>query len=256
VRLLAVTVPALLMLALAALGGCGETYTEEVSFVRTSTVPLGQQTTLVVDAPLPLEVVGRRRSTDLVYHLDATMTASTASIAVRLAEAARVKTELEGLEARLEFEGFEPDGGRISGGRLRVWVPDDMDVQLVGRGGPVDVSAILGDVDVVGATHARVVGAEGSVRVAVDQGNAIAEVAARPGSIVELATNRGDVQVLLPAAPSVTVQARADNGAILVRHPNLPRYAGGGLPYGAVVNGGLSQVVLTSVAGNVVIDAR
>ena len=131
-----------------------------------------------------------------------------------------------------------------------------MDVSLVGRGGPVDVVDVGGAIDAVGATHTRITGATGSVRLRVDQGNAIAEVAALPGNTVQLATNSGDVQVILPARPSVAIAAQTGSGAILIRHPGLPRYPGGGLPYAANVNGGLAQVVLQTSAGNVVVDSQ
>lgn len=249
---------AVFLLALGTVGGtsCGQGYTEGFDFVRTATVPLGRRSTFIVDAPLELEVVGQPRSTDLVYHLAATMTASTASIAQTLSEAVKLKTEeIESNGIALTFEGVAPSDGRISG-RLRIWLPEDMDLQVIGRGGPVLVSDIGGDIGINAATHTRVVNAGGSVRVGVEQGNAIVSALALPGSIIELATNTGDAQVSLPSRPSVVLQAQAGGGGqIFIRHPGLPRYAGGDLPYGAVVNGGLSQVVLTTRIGNIVVDA-
>jgi len=255
VRALAFAIAAAGLLTLG-LGACGEGYSSEYSFVRTATVTLGQQTNFVLEAPVQVLVTGQPRSTDLVYELRATVTASTTTVARALSEAVTLKTEdTDSRGIRLVFEGADLTDGKISG-FLRVWIPEDMDVSLVGRGGPVDVVDMAGALDLVGATHTRVTGATGPVRVRVDQGNAIAEVAALPGNTVELRTNAGDVQAILPPRPSVAIQAQTGNGAILVRHPGLPAYPGGDLPYGAVVNGGLAQVVLQTSVGNVVLDTQ
>lgn len=245
----------LVCLLLAGLGGCGEVFTGRHDFTRTATIALGRQTTFLVESPVQLVVMGNRRSTDLVYELRGTMTASTSSAAITLADAVEVTTEEADDNAiRLIVEGTAPREGRIEGGLLRVWLPDDMDVGLVGLGGPVDVENVAGAVDVVSASHGRVTGSSGSVSVRVNSGNAVANLPIANGNPVLLATNAGDVQLALPSRPSVAISAQATGGTILIRHPGLPRHPGGDLPYGAVVNGGLSQVILTSNQGNVVID--
>ncbi len=251
--------PAAVLLAagLAVGTSCGTGYTESFELVRTGTVAVGQNTTFVVNSPFELTVLGQPRSTDLVYKLTATLTASTATRARTLAEAVTLSTEqVDGGGLQLLFEGAEPNEGQIAG-LLEIRIPEDMDVQLIARGGPVLVQNIEGSINVNAATGALVEGATGSVRVGVERGNAIVRSQALPGSVIEVATNAGDAQVSLPSRPSVALQAQAGGGGqIFIQHPGLPQYAGGDLPYGAVVNGGLSQVVLTTRVGNIVIDAN
>lgn len=239
-----------------ALGACGETYSAQATFVRTSTVPLGQETAFLVDSPVRVTLIGQPRSSDLVYHLEGTITASTTTVAQGLADEIEVETEAPDVRTtQLVIRGTDFDDGTISA-HLRIWVPEDMDVGVVARNGTLDIVDIGGDIDALSASHGKIVGATGSVELGVDRGNAIAEVSALPGSTISVATNTGDVQVILPPRPSVALSAQTNQGAILVRHPQLPAYPGGGLPYGVQVNGGLSQVTLTAGIGNVVIDSQ
>lgn len=247
----------LLLVAGLASMSCGDGFTQQHSFVQTSTIPLGRQTTLVVDSPVALVVRGHPRSTDLVYELDATVTASTVLVARELSEGITITTEdLEPSGIQLIVSGVDFRNGRLEG-TLEVTVPQDMDLVAVGRGGPLEVHDIAGNLDIDAATHVVVTGAEGSVDVGVERGNAIVTASALPGSNINLRTRTGDVQLVLPQLPSVSLQAQAGGGGgISVLHRRLPPYVGGGLPYGAVVGGGLSQVLLTTEIGNIVIASQ
>ena len=69
---------------------------------------------------------------------------------------ARLSTEeVDGGGLQLLIEGAEPSDGRL-GGVLEIFIPDDMDVQLVGRGGPVFVRNVGGAIIVNAATGALV----------------------------------------------------------------------------------------------------
>lgn len=242
-------------LGIAGSTSCGETYSSGYDFVRTATVSLGQQVAFIVDAPVQLVVMGQPRSTDLIYNLSATVTASSATVARNLAELVKITTEeVEPNAIRLTVEGLEPGQSSIEG-LLQVWLPQDMHLIATAQTGPLLVSEMHGDMNLNAATSARVQGAKGSVRVAVENGNAIVSTQALPSTLIEVYTNSGDAQVLLPGQPSVSLQAQAGGGGqILVRHPAMPRHVATDLPYGTVVAGGLCQVVMSTRIGNIAID--
>ncbi len=217
----------------------------------TSTVALGSERALVVDAPTEVRVEGDRRRDEVSVALEATVTASAASTAARLAAALEVEVDRT-RPGVLQLRLAAPEAASL-GGRLTVRVPADLDLGVVGRGGPVDVLGMERGVDVVAATHARVEGALGSVRVRVERGNALVSSALSPGTVADLEVGVGDVQLTLPARPSAAIEASAGGGgSVQVGHPALPR-AFGVQPYRAAVNGGLGAARLVARAGNVVI---
>ena len=251
-----------LLAALASAGGlavlgtsCGAEYTGAHDFVRTATVALDRETTFIVDAPVDLVVEGHPRSSDLVYTLKATATASTASAAQALAEAVVLETvAVEPRGIRLVMKGMEPKNGLVRG-VLRVQLPDDMDLFLVGRGASVNVDAMEGDMEVAALGHARVDGAVGNVKLGSQSGNALLSASPLPGSIIEVLAVRGDVQLSLPAVVSAQIQATPGGGGqVVIRHPGLPAGLGGTAAYAVVVGGGLSLISLVTQAGNIVIQ--
>ncbi len=242
-------------LGIAGATSCGETYRSGYDFVRTGTIALGQQTAFIIDAPVQLVIMGQPRSTDLIYDLSATVTASSATVARSLTELVKITTEdVEPNAIRLVVEGLVPGQSNVEG-LLQVWLPQDMHLIATAQTGPLLVTEMHGDMNLNAATHTRVQGAKGSVRVAVQSGSAVVSTQALPSTLIELYTGTGDAQVLLPRQPSVNLQAEAGGGGqILVRHPAMPRHVATDLPYGAVVSGGLCQILMKTRAGNIAID--
>jgi hypothetical protein len=250
-------------LAVALLGGaalalagpsCGSGFTESAEVVRTATIALGRETTFLVDIPVDLVVEGHPRSTDLVYTLKATVTASTASVAQGLAEAVKLSTQAEDARGiRLVAEGLEPKNGQVRG-VLKVQLPDDMDLFLIGHA-TVEVHEVEGALQVAAAGHALVEGAVGNVSVGSQAGNALVAVNPLPGSLVEILAVRGDVQLTVPTAVSAQVVASPGGGGqLVVRHPAFPTPLNPAAPYAVSVGGGLSQITLTTQVGNIVIQ--
>lgn len=234
---------------------CGTAYTETVDVVRTATVALDRENTLIVNVPVDVVVEGHPRSSDLVYTLKVTVSASTAAAAETLAKAVVVRTEaVQPGGIQVVVEGLEPRNGQVLG-ELKVVVPDDLDLSLVSSRGTLSVLEVEGAMQLGAMSHVSVDGAAGSVNAGSQQGNVLVSTGLMPGSVVDLLSVSGSIQLTLPSVVSAQIQATPGGGGqVYIQHPGLPAGLGGTAPYGATVGGGLSLVKLVAQAGNIVIQ--
>lgn len=226
-----------------------ERYTE--STVRTATVTLSAEDTLVVESAFPLLVTGMRRRDDLSYHLQAEVTTSSTTTSKKIAD--ELAVDMERVDARTVKLKVTAPADAVLGGVFRVWIPADLQLALFSQGGPVEVDRVEGAMVINAITHARVVGARNHVTLRVESGNALVETSQAPGVITDVLVGRGDVQVTLPAFLSAQIAATAGGGgAVLASHPSLPAMQAG-RPYRVSVNGGLSQLRAETRLGNVIL---
>jgi hypothetical protein len=232
--------------------GGGESFTATRSI--TSTVTLAGESRLVVNLPLPVVLRGERRE-DVVVAADFTITASTSTPASNVADTIQILTERRDGDLFIGL-GEPTTRGRFAAGGVVIRLPRDVDLDVTERGGTVEIEGIEGKIRVNSLGHVRVTGAEDDVFVAVQSGNALVDTDLRPGGSTTVQLVRGDIQLTTPAAVSADIEAVSESGLIVIAHPSLPRYPGGGLPYRANVGGGLNTVRLSTRSGVVVIGSR
>lgn len=235
------------------LSGCdGASFQASVS--RTSTVTVGNARAVAIAVPVVVDVVASPVARDVVFTLQAVVTASTTEQANQAAEALELvvtspNTDLE----RVELSPLE-DGVRIQG-VLTVRMPENLDLQVTSPGG-ARVRGMRRLVDLRTNGGAEVYEASGSVTVSTS-GGAIIDSLMLQSTVVDVAAT-GNIELRLPAAPSVTLVASvaANVGAVTVEHPALPAAFGDRTMYRASVNGGLAQASLRSSAGGVTLRTR
>jgi hypothetical protein len=234
--------------------GCiaGEQHTAERTL--TSTVTLTRESLLDVNLPIPVVLEGSARTNDVIITVELTVTASSSTVATQKADEVKIETDSEAGVLTLRIT--EPS--RVSlGGSVLVRLPPDLDVKVTERGGTVDVLSVDGRIEVDSASHVRVVGAKDNVSIGVEAGNALVQTEAQPGKQTVINLRQGDIELTLPPAVSVNIEADVvGNGNIVVAHPTLPRYPGGTLPYRTEVAGGLSVIRLQTGAGLIVIKGQ
>ncbi|MCK6551783.1 hypothetical protein L6R52_38470 [Myxococcota bacterium] len=244
---------AITALAVTSMFGCEEVPQFSAQRTLTSTVTLDRETLLDVDSVVPLAIVGEPRSDDLHLSLDATVTASTSTRAKRLADALELAPETDGDKITLKLAA--PSGATLSG-TLEIGAPPGLDLAIVERGGTVDIEDVDGTIQVVAASHVRVVGATGDTSVGVARGNALVDTSATPGSTTLIEVDAGDIELTLPQGLSADILAVAQ-GQIYIAHPRLPPFLGRpGDVYSANVSGGLAVFRLETRAGKIVIRTR
>lgn len=220
----------------------------------TSTVTLSRQAVLELQSPLTLGIEGLPRTNELMLDVEAVATASSATVAQELVDALEFQIEeVDTRTLRITGEGFQPNNGTITG-ILIVQLPEDMDLNVFGAGGPVQIFDMTGDITVNAITDTQIVRSSGDVVVRVEQGVILVESELDPGTRVDAQTGAGDVQLTLPSFISAQVAAQTQQGTIFVTHPSLPAPIQG-LAYGTIVGGGLSGIVLVTGRGNILIQS-
>ncbi len=218
------------------------------------TVDLDGAETLLVDAVVEVIVDGDRGADGVAYELDAVVTASTATVANRLADRLVVGVDRPANDVvRVRIEALEK--GTLSG-QLRLTIPDDIDLGVTQRAAQVTVEDMDGTVQIDSLGAVRVVDPGGYVSVGVQTGPVIVESSLPPGATTEVVARRGDIQLIVPQQISAAFLATPGGmGNVLVNHPALPRPLAN-RPYEATVNGGLNTVRLSTMNGSVIIQAR
>lgn len=236
-----------------AAGACEQGEQFEASRSWTSTVTLGQQRILEIHAPVTLGIEGLPRTSELVLDMEAVATASSATVARQLVDNLDWTIDDDGRRLRVTGDNFQPNQGTIQG-VLIVRLPDDMDLEVFGLGGPVQIFDVEGDITVNAATHTELVRTSGNATVRLEQGNALIDSAVSPGSVIDVVVNAGDVQLTAPLTVSAQIGAVTNQGQIFIRHAGLPNPIQG-LPYQVTVGGGLSRVSLGTRRGNILIQS-
>jgi hypothetical protein len=246
--------PAIAALVVTSMIGCAEVPQFSETRSLTSTVALDRESLLDVDSVVSLSIVGERRSTDLHFALEATVTASTSTRAKILADALALAPTSDGDTVTLKVEA--PSEASLSG-TLEIGAPPDLDLTIVERGGTVDVEDLEGSLRIVSQSHVRVVGATRDTVVGVVSGNALVDTLATPGTTTTIEVTAGDIELTLPEGLSANLLAVAGQGQIYIAHPRLPPFLGRpGDVYSANVGGGLAVFRLETRAGKIVIRTR
>lgn len=219
---------------------------------RKVTVSLGTEDTVVVNAPVSIELLGSRGRSALEVELELTVTASSADTAERAAKGVKVAVSRRDREVVLGVGGIDEQRVQGVSGTYTINAPRDLNARVTGTGKSVSVENLEGSVEVEAATNARVLGAEDSVSIQVGRGNAIVDTRARPGTSTAVMVQIGSVEIRLPTPLNARVVARAEGGALVVNHPDLRRPLAG-FPYDVVAGSGLASVTAVTRAGNVVL---
>ncbi len=218
----------------------------------TSTITLVGQRSLLINSALSTTILGERRLNEVEVELDARVSATSSATAHMLA-------------AELEVVEDDSDPTVLSltlpmlqqaslDGTLIIKVPKDLPVVAIQRSGTLDVIDVQESININAISHVRVTGAERDVSVAIEQGNALVETRATPGTQTIISVGSGSIELTVPLALSANIEAAVGTaGAIIPNHPALSPWVGGGLPYLANVNGGLSVFRLSTRSGNIVI---
>lgn len=224
------------------------------SVTRMATVGLESGDTIVVNAPISVDLQGTLR-TDLEVELELTVTASSADVAE--AEAKRIEIAVSRRDREIIFGigGIDPDRVQRVSGTYTVIGPIDLDARVVSGGSSVSVDGLEGDITIETVADARVIGAEGNVTVEVGTGNAIVDTRALAGTTTDVFVQSGSVELRLPSPLNARVVAAATGGALVVNHSELPRPLPG-LAYDVVVRSGLATVAAVTRSGNVVLRQR
>lgn len=219
----------------------------------TSTVAVGGERILVVDVPVAVEITAAPLRTDVFVELDLVVTASTATRARVLAESVTLEI-LRPDSSRVKVTFAELEDGNLSG-VLRVQAPPVLGLE-VGSLDLVSITGMEGDVFVASVGPVKVAEAEGDVRVDTRGGNVIIDAELPPGAEISASTGGGDIELAIPARPSVDVEAAINGqGQIYVTHPALPAPISA-VAYQATVSGGLASARLLTQGGSIVIRAR
>ena len=232
--------------------GCSGGFDVQESFVRTGTVSLDAQRTLVIDTAVLLELDASRRTNEITWRLDGTVSATSAGAARNLAQAVEVEVD-EADAGTVVFTLAQIGSDGLLEGTWSMTAPADLDVQVIGRGPAQTITGFQGDIAVEAALTVSVVQAEGSVSVVSGNGNVLVDTDLQPGRLVQVDT-RGSIQLAVPTSLSALIEAQAGpNGTISIQHPALPAGNSNGLAYVVSVGGALSRVSLVSRAGDVFI---
>ncbi|MBK6687668.1 MAG: hypothetical protein IPG45_24555 [Deltaproteobacteria bacterium] len=232
-----------------ALGGCNSGPVASANRVLTATVALSNETALIVNAPVAIELRGARRLDQIIVRAEVTITASSADTAERQAAALTLVEERVAADRvlRLTLPGSTDD----TTGKITLEVPADLDLGING-GATIDASGMDGSYDVRALSTVLIADAQRDVVVRTSGGIRLT-TRASPGTTADLEQGVGDIELILPALPSVQFQAATGNGQIVIAHPQLPPWSGGNNAYQVSVNGGLSAIRLVTQSGNVVI---
>lgn len=249
---------AALPLALAAAACGGELFGAD-RFIDAS-VDLEGAGAIVLDVPVPVRVTGSAGRTQLTFTGTITVTTSSAARSRTLADELEIRVERGGgtLTAGLQVPG-RGGGTQFPEATLRgildVAVPAGLPLQVLQRGGSVELSGVAADVDIRSVGPVQVLDAPASVSVRTDNGPVEIRTRAAPGSRTFLGMVAGpEARVILPAALNARVVAQTGDGRVLLSHPRLP--PGPADPYDTVAGAALAEVEVSVGRGNIVFLAR
>lgn len=212
---------------------------------------LDQARVLIVEAPFPLEVVGRSTETELTVAWNLTFTASASETAERLAGS--YAAEQSTPEEATVFLGFPiPENAGVSG-RVVLTMPADLDLQIRALGGTAEIEGMNRTLNVQAASHVAIRDAVSDVSVTVGTGNIRLETRALPNTTQVLETQSGDIGLQLPQTVSVSLLAETGAGNLAVTHPEFPPVAQLNR-YEAEVRGSLARIVLQTGGGNILVE--
>lgn len=234
--------------------GCGEVARGSVEKTFTSTVTLGGESKVLIEAWMPIEITADLSRDDIFVEFKGTVTASSSSKAQSLADGLDLTVTREGgLAIRL----LQPAGGTV-GGALRIVVPTRVQVDGRAQVGTISVRGLKSAVQAAGAAGTLVQDIEGDIVALATSGNVIVSTALTAGAGIRAEVGSGNVEIAVPASVSATIQARVGSqGEVLIQHPAFPTPFGPARTnYSASANGGLSGIVALTQAGSVIIRAR
>lgn len=239
--------------AIGSLGtGCGTEFDFRLDdVVQTGTVTLSTQRILVVDSIVELDVRATRFGNEINWAFEGTVSATSAGAADNIANGPLVQADETADAVNLLLT--QPQEGLIEG-LWTVSVPSQIDVQVLGRGPGQRIEGFEGDVVVDAITGVAVLANEGNVTVRTG-GEVLVDSPLAPNSNITVNAD-GAIQIVLPARPTTPIDAlifaqAGPNAAIVIQHPDLPPWPGGGLPYSATVGRGFSRIEAASRRGNV-----
>lgn len=243
--------------AAAGLAACDDRGVGTYARTLTSTITLGRASKIGVDAKTPVEIVGRRGIANAYFEMDATITASTATIARLRAE--KVFVLVTTPEDGLVVVRVSTVADAFVEGTIKLEVPSYMNVAAVSDGGTVQIESIEGDVEAGATSGGAVIDARGPVKLSVSSGVAFVDTRLPPGGDLDVSVGTGDIEIALPDTPSaaITAQISSGQGQVVVTHPKLTRAVGPALiNYSQTVNGGLSTVRLVTGGGRIFLRQR
>ena len=230
---------------------CGPGFDFDEGVVRTGTVSLDAQQVLVVDTATDLLVRASRRSGDVTWTFEGTVSATSADAARDLAQT--VDIEVDDAESEQLVLTLPPVDNAELEGTWTVTAPSDLRIEVIGRGPAVVLEGFEGDISVDAALAVGILDSTGNIRVVSNTGEVVIDSDLPAGQTIEVETGAA-IQLAIPLLFSAQIVAQAGpSGEISIQHPNLPPWPGGGQPYVVSAGGALASVQLVSRAGSVFI---
>jgi hypothetical protein len=214
----------------------------------TGTVSLGLETALKIESSVPVIIEGNPRLDEIYFKAEVTVTETSTALANEKAAALEVKVAQSDADRLVTIALIDP----TMTGVLTIQVPSDLDLGIA-SGGSTEVEGMDGDIDVNALSGVMIVGVQKGLRVRAQAGPIKIDSDVLPSTGADVEIGAGDIELVAPSRVSALFDVKAGNGAIVIQHPQLPPWAGGGQPYQANVNGGLALVHLLTNGGNIVI---
>ena len=253
----ALLVGSLSAVAVASLWSCDDKPPDAIERTITSTVTLGASVARVtIESWTPLSVSGAVLRTDLFAELEVTLTASSSTVARRLAD--ELTIEVERPSSTDVIVRVRPPRDAMLYGILRVRLPAQLAVEGIVHSGTAEASGLEGPVAFTAQGGVRVTDARDDVTAIVTSGNVSVDTRLPPTHEVRVEVGKGDVELRLPLSLSAQIQADVTTrGEVLIDHPELQPAAGiYRTRYRAELNGGLSTVRVLTQVGNIILRAR
>jgi hypothetical protein len=225
----------------------------------TSTVSVSSQSTLLVTSPLPLDVLGAVARSNVLAQLNAIVTASTSTGAVRIAKGITMTTSNGSDPSQVMLAVAAPSGAEMITGTLNLTIPALFGISAqITNGGTAQVAHVQGPIALMLDNSVVIQDAGGSVNVAITGGSALVDTRAPPGSTTQVILGSGDIEIDLPVGVSVTIDAQvADTYSVVVNHPALPAAIGPlQTHYATQVNGGLAVIRCSTGLGTITFGVR
>ena len=231
----------------------GPQYTADRSI--SEAIALGDEPVLVIDSILPVDFRGARRRSDIQVDIEATLTASSAETAEKMAAALTLEHSSSDDGSTLTLTLAPPAKGFIAG-TIVIAAPSDLHVQIIERGGAVRVDGLEGELQVDAVSDVQVLNAQNSATIRVAQGSVWLDALAQPGSNTQVEVGVGNVNLALPTTTTLNVALFAQGSEIIIDHPQFPRVLNTGRPYEATVGAALAAISLSTQQGAVTIGVR
>ncbi len=209
---------------------------------------------MTIDSYVAVSVRGAPLATQIEYSISGTLTASTATIANRLAKELDVVVKRSEDKRNVTLTLAPPPDTTLLGS-IELTIPAKIELE-VGSEHEILVESMERSATATGYDQVRFVGNSGNVRAVTRNGNVVIDSALLPSTSATAEVGSGHITLLMPRNVSASIEAAA-SGGFVVNHPAFPRPLGTNrTSYSAVVNGGHGLARLLAQAGTVTLSAK